>query len=356
MASNAAIPPSNATMPPASTNYLVLNINGDNLAAVNSQIFLENERLRQQIEAASKYARDNFERPPPPPALSFPKFRDLPVELRLRIWKQKAWGETRVVEFNYFRGDLGSNTGAPAIMTTCRESRDVGMKEYAKLSCGGGKFDNCFVAWDRDIILFKPGSISRFLTKITRDDRRKVNTPITTKDSTALKARKNATIQQVNRRCSCLALTLEDLEDLSELADAKMHLQAVARIYIITDVHNYSKLHDQGLLQLLPDEPMHVLGRTHRQMIREITSKPHTGKTVSVHKATRTKHLLMTETEKDDRKEIKETRMRVETALEREKEQRRLEKQKQADRKRRQRDKELAEQQRLESDMALAVE
>lgn len=155
-------------------------------------------------------------------------------------------------------------------------------------------------------------------------DQRNANTPVTAKDSAGLKPRKTAAIQQVNRNCCHLALTLKDLQDLSHFGGAANHFQAVARIYIITEIQNDSIPPDQGMLQLLSSQSTNAIGRMHREMINHINMKPHTSKAVSVHKATRSKHLLMTRTEKYDRKVMKEIRMRVDAASEREREQKRL--------------------------------
>jgi hypothetical protein len=90
------------------------------------------------------------------PLETFTPFPNLPLELRRQIWGHAAHGaEARIVEV-IIQSNTGtpiSHTSSPAILSTNRESREVGLKVFDPL-CYGDTFTGATINWQRDILFF----------------------------------------------------------------------------------------------------------------------------------------------------------------------------------------------------------
>ena len=99
----------------------------------------------------------------PPPLTEFRCFKNLPVEIRLMIWNQASF-QPRLVEiictsFRNFKAHIyPCLTPAPALLHTCREARNEGLKIYELLpgSDKGRTYKRTYINWEVDQIYLDP--------------------------------------------------------------------------------------------------------------------------------------------------------------------------------------------------------
>lgn len=96
--------------------------------------------------------------------MEFKLFGKLPVELRLKIWKE-ALPEERIAEIKFNKmhesnkqAKFYSRTPTPALLHACRESRNFSLKFYSKLVVAK-RFLGTYVRWELDIIFLGRASI-----------------------------------------------------------------------------------------------------------------------------------------------------------------------------------------------------
>jgi 2EXR family len=184
---------------------------GENLALVNPEFFLMEERLRMKIradkEAASRIPDIIMWQP------RFVCFKELPTELRRIIWNLVA-REPRIVEFSYYpkqktmESKFPSKTMVPAILHTSSEARTVGLEVYEELNFGFF-FDTTYINWEVDIVTFENiNALKAFLDiedgiYAAADPRRPRSAPIAIRPA---KSTQRLTHSPINLYCRRLAI------------------------------------------------------------------------------------------------------------------------------------------------------
>lgn len=152
----------------------------------------------------------------------------------------------------------------------------------------------------------------------------------------------------VTRNCLSLAILMSELDAFGWEFNRGRHFPNLRHLIIAVRPLNNSE-HEQGKLVLEDEVPFATLPLAHQQIIDAMGAPPHRLKSVSVNTARRNDTKLMTNKEKNDRKRVKEGRMRQDEV--------RVKKiAKMPKREREKVQKEMAEQQRYMDDMALAAE
>jgi hypothetical protein len=90
------------------------------------------------------------------PLQSFTLFPNLPFELRSEIWGYAAHGtDPRIIEviISSMSFKPKSHTSSPAVLSTCHESRESGLKVFDAVRYGV-EFTGALINWDRDTLYF----------------------------------------------------------------------------------------------------------------------------------------------------------------------------------------------------------
>lgn len=98
------------------------------------------------------------------PRPSFSHFLELPVEIRCLIWSYSVESrviEVRLKESKHSTISLRSIAQIPAILHTCRESRDVGLNVYRQAFSTSSSPATTYVNFHQDIIYFGTKAVCR---------------------------------------------------------------------------------------------------------------------------------------------------------------------------------------------------
>lgn len=118
---------------------------------------------RLKIEVVRDICEQPAAVPEPAHQEGFPRFMDLPVEIRLLIWHFASTGG-RVVELQWSRWEMGfNNSAAPrpaAVLHACRESREAALKVFRPYFGMRGQRKPIYVDPVNDVLFFRlpPGS------------------------------------------------------------------------------------------------------------------------------------------------------------------------------------------------------